>query len=461
MNIIVLGDVMIDINYFSKIERFAPESSKVPIHNITNITYTLGGASNVANNLNQLDTRVKLISVVGRDSYGDKILELLKENSISSKIFKDDRHTTQKHRIFNNNELNSRYDIEDTGDISKNLCDTILDYIYKIEEDEHIDAIVISDYAKGVVSKYLCKEIISYSNTKNIYTFVDPKIKNIDKYSNCFCIKPNIKEAEQMTGSTDNPDIFERLKELVQCDHIVITASENGMYVDSIHNHITHINRHEVIDVTGAGDISLAVLVYLFLKDKNLIDACKIANIIAGKSTLVLGNYLLTNTEIEKLYLSNSIMNDKILFDYEEEKLKYFRDKNVIFTNGCFDIVHSAHLKLLNFCKQKGDILVVGINSDDSVKSLKGVNRPINNITERTDFLLNLNMIDYIVVFNDNTPYTIIDLIRPYCIIKGGDYKREDIVGAELAKEVYIFDYISNKSTSLVINKILNSLDST
>lgn len=458
MVILVIGDSMIDVNYFSKIERFCPESNTTPIHNIMNTTYILGGAANVANNLNKLIPNTLFLSIIGDDYYGEKLLELLNDSSINCKLFKDStRCTTQKHRIFNNNKLSVRYDIENTTDISDDLSNEILKYIFDENEKNHIDVIVISDYAKGVITKYLCENVIKFANDNNIYTFVDPKLKNFDKYKYCFCIKPNLIEAEQITNSKNISEMFTRIKEYLDCKNILITASEKGMYVNNVENHITHIDKINVVDVTGAGDIALSVFIYSFLKEKNMYISSKVSNVISGKSTQVIGNYLLHKNEVDEVYNMFSNTNNKIIFDNEIEKLSSLQNKNVVFTNGCFDIVHSAHLKLLNYCKTKGDILVVGINSDNSIKRLKGEKRPINNISERTDFLLNLNFIDYIVVFNEDTPYNIINLIKPDIIVKGGDYKPETVVGHNIVKEVCIFDYISNKSTSLTISKILDS----
>ena len=162
---------------------------------------------------------------------------------------------------------------------------------------------------------------------------------------------------------------------------------------------------------------------------------------------------------LKNILIKKKINTDinKIIYDYEEDKLKQFQGKNVVFTNGCFDIVHSAHLKLLNFCKTQGEILIVGLNSNESIKKIKGEKRPINDISERCDFLLNLNVVDYVVVFNDDTPYNIINLIKPKTLVKGGDYNHHTIIGAELVENVLIYEYIKNKSSTLIINKIMKN----
>ena len=333
----------------------------------------------------------------------------------------------------------------------------------------NIDAIVISDYNKGLLTSQLCKEIIDYSNKNNIYTFVDPKIKNVEKYQNCFCFKPNMVECKAITelnetelNESKNIDsMFTIIKQKINCKNTVITSGENGIYINNKSNHITHDEKIDVIDVTGAGDIVLTVITYVYLKTKDLVLACKIANSIAGKSVQTIGNYNISNSEIEGYLHSNTIINinmNKIMHDYESDKIQNIKNPNkkIVFTNGCFDILHSAHIKILQFSKKQGNILVVGINSDESIKRFKGSERPINNVEERTNILALFDFIDYIIIFNDDTPYNIIELLKPNILVKGSDYKKDDVVGANLVDDVILFDYIQNKSTTLIVNKIKN-----
>lgn len=464
MNILVIGDVMIDINYISKIDRNAPEAN-IPIYNIFDINYKLGGASNVAINLQRLDVNVELISVIGNDYFGSKIKSIILKNKIKNKLFIDKkRKTTQKNRIIYNNSLAVRYDIEDIFDISINLSNKIINFI---KEKKNLSAIIISDYEKGMITESLSQNIINYANENNIYTFVDPKTKNYKKYLNCFCFKPNLYESQQISQSKELEKIFEFINNTIKNKNTIITCGENGIYVNNVNSHITHITPISVVDVTGAGDIVITILTYCFLKYKDLFVAAKIANYIAGKSVKVIGNYMVNNKEIENYY--QEIMNDcaqqymyiknekkNIIYDTEIDKLISFQDKNVVFTNGCFDIIHSAHLKLLNFARKQGDTLIVGLNGDESIKRNKGEKRPINDINERIEVLLNLNIIDYIIIFNEDTPYNILKHIRPNIMVKGSDYKKENIIGGEFTNHILLFDYIQNKSTSLVVEKILD-----
>jgi D-beta-D-heptose 7-phosphate kinase/D-beta-D-heptose 1-phosphate adenosyltransferase len=288
-------------------------------------------------------------------------------------------------------------------------------------------------------------------------------------------------ESIALTKTTDISNMFVEIKNSLQNTHTIITDGQNGLYVDNVSNHITHDKKFSLVDVTGAGDVVISVLLYCFLTfNKDILNAAFIANYIGGKSVQVLGNYAICLKDIEEGY---SILNLKqqrqeqqtqeqqtqeqqtqeqqtqknIFLDTDTEELKSFQNKNVVFTNGCFDIVHSGHLKLLNYCRKQGEIFIVGLNSDESIKKLKGDSRPINSISERSEFLLDLNIVDYVVIFNDDTPYNVINMIRPKTLVKGGDYCKESIVGSELVDTVLIYDFIENKSSTRIINKILNS----
>jgi len=467
MKVIVIGDIMIDINYFSKIERCAPESADVHIHDIYETSYILGGASNVAQNMCNLNVDVELISVIGNDNSGKKIQTLLEEKNIKHKLFVDtSRKTTQKNRIFNNNKLSVRYDIEERTPINHELQNNIFEYI---KTKNNVAAIVISDYDKGVLHFDLTKEIIDYANLNSILTFVDPKVNNYLKYQNCFCFKPNLMESEIISGKKDITEIINFLQENIKSNHLIITCGKDGIIVDNIDTIIKHTDEINVVDVTGSGDIVLSVLVYVYLFIcKDIVIASKIANYIAGMGVSVIGNYVINMNDINNYLHANNIIckgnknnnnnNNKVIYDFEYNKIltikSLHKHKKITFTNGCFDILHSAHIKLLQFAKSCGDILVVGLNSDESIKRLKGESRPINLIDERSIILSLFDFIDYIIVFNDDTPLNIIKTLEPNIIIKGSDYSKENVVGKEYVDEIVLFDFIDNKSSSLVINKI-------
>jgi D-beta-D-heptose 7-phosphate kinase/D-beta-D-heptose 1-phosphate adenosyltransferase len=458
MNVIVIGDVMIDINYISEIKRNAPEAD-IPIYNISSLKHILGGASNVALNLKNLGTNVEIITVIGDDNYGNEIKNLFCSSQLQHKIFIDkERKTTQKNRIFVNDKLNVRYDIESTHDISDVVEDEIINYIIN-KNHYDIDAIIISDYDKGVITEKLCQTIISYANKKHIPTFVDPKLKNYMKYKGCFLFKPNQTEAETISGEKNIHNILHFIKNKIDCKNILLTRGKEGMILNNVYNKIEHESIINLIDVTGAGDVVLSVLVYVFIKEKDLLKACKIANYIGGKSVGVIGNYSVNLNDINEYdALDINIEKTKILYDYENDKITKIskNNENIVFTNGCFDILHSAHVELLKFSKKQGDVLVVGLNSDESIKRLKGETRPINDIEERSKILSLFDFIDYIIIFSDDTPLNLIKALKPDILIKGSDYNKDNIIGKEYVKNIILFDFVQNKSSTRVINKIKN-----
>jgi D-beta-D-heptose 7-phosphate kinase/D-beta-D-heptose 1-phosphate adenosyltransferase len=454
MTTVIVGDIMIDINYISEVKRNAPEAD-IPIYNILEVHYKLGGASNVANNLNNLDKNTILLSIVGNDHYAEKTKCLLDEKNIKNMLFIDnDRKTTQKHRIFLNDKLHVRYDIEDTNDISVDFSDKLFEYISSVE---NLESIIISDYDKGLITDSLCKRIIKYSNEKNILTFIDPKIKNCSKYSGCFLFKPNQHEAEIISNETTTDNILTKIKHIINCNNILLTRGSEGMILNDNNNKIQHDRIVKLVDVTGAGDIVMAVLVYSYKKYNDLLLSSKIANYVAGKSVGYIGNYEISENDINEYFISveQTLTFDKIIFDNEHNKINLLsKNKNIVFTNGCFDILHSAHIELLKFAKSQGDILVVGLNSDESIKRLKGDKRPINDIYERSKILSLFDFIDFIIVFNDDTPLNIIKLLKPDILVKGSDYNMENIVGKEVVKNIIFFNLIKNKSSTRIINKI-------
>jgi D-beta-D-heptose 7-phosphate kinase/D-beta-D-heptose 1-phosphate adenosyltransferase len=204
----------------------------------------------------------------------------------------------------------------------------------------------------------------------------------------------------------------------------------------------------------------MSLVVYCYLKYSDLNLACKISNYIAGKSVGFVGNYETNLQDIEEFFenkINNDFIKNKIYFDYQINDIKNIsKNNNIVFTNGCFDILHSAHIELLKFAKSKGDILVVGLNSDESIKRIKGQDRPINDINERSKILSLFDFIDYIIIFSYDTPFEIIKLLKPSTIVKGGDYNIENVVGKEYTKEVLLFNYIENKSSTNIIKKIKN-----
>jgi D-beta-D-heptose 7-phosphate kinase/D-beta-D-heptose 1-phosphate adenosyltransferase len=450
---IVIGDVMLDINQICNTTRMAPELNTIPVYNVIETKYILGAASNVAKILNSLNCNVELISLIGNDNNGNIIKTKLFDYNIKHKLFNDDRKTTTKNRIFCNNQLVSRFDIEDTQDISDELADNIFEYIKSFK---NIKSIIISDYDKGLITDKLCKDLISYANNNNILTFIDPKLKNCFKYKDCFCFKPNLSEAIHITKKNDIDEILHNINNIINCKNVILTCGKNGMYLNKIQYHFYN-ETTDVIDVTGAGDVAISVIFFVFLNTQDLMLACEVANYICSKSVATIGNYNVTTKDIDKFYENNN-NSYKIIHCDNIEKIRHLSNiNNIVFTNGCFDIIHSAHIKLLQFSKKQGDILVLGLNSDESIKRLKGEKRPINNIQERTELLKQFDFIDYIIIFEEDTPLNILKNLKPTTLVKGGDYTIDNIIGKEYAKNIILFNYFNNISSSITINKIKNT----
>lgn len=445
MRVLVIGDVLLDIHHICEVTRNAPEAN-IPVYNTLHTEYRLGGAANVAKNMAQLVSNVEIISVIGDDESGKTIAHLLDEFSVDNTLHVDPlRKTTQKTRILHDGQIKARYDVESKHSIDESIEFGLVEYV-KSQQD--IAAIVFSDYGKGMLTKTLCESLIAYANQSNILTFVDSKPTNVAKYAGCVCFKSNLPEGRLITGKHMPHDIVSEFKRLFFCQHAVLTCGDQGMYIDT--EHIRHKTALPVVDVTGSGDIVIAVLAHVYLDTRDIQRAGRVANYIAGKGIGVMGNYTISPTDIEEYV-------DSVVYDTEPDSIRRIRQQHdrVVFTNGCFDILHSAHIKLLQFAKRHGGVLVVGLNSDNSVKRLKGDSRPIQEEKERCEMLKHLGMVDYIVVFEDDTPATILSWLRPNIMIKGGDYTIETVIGREYADAVVLYGYESGKSTSNTIGKIL------
>jgi len=446
MKILVIGDIMLDTYKICDLKTNG-------VYNVTATNYKLGGAANVAVNLKSLGCDVHMIGVRGNDLAGETIINLLNKLDIPNNILIiDDRLTSEKTRIVRE-VIELRFDSESLEDIN-DLIETQIINLVKSQEIKP-DAIVLSDYNKGVLTDRLCKEIIVYCNTFKILSFVDPKFKNPTKFINCSVLKLNLNEGQIITSKKDMHDIFDELRKMGFENHIILTCAEKGMYLNSISHHVKGIRNEQYMDCTGCGDIVISAIALLYSMTNDISRACNVANFLASRSVSSLGNYVVTLKDVEEDFV------DFLVYDYDEKQIKtmnrLYNDKTVVFTNGCFDIIHSTHIQLLNYCKQIGTVLIVGLNSDESIRSLKGESRPVNNLDERIKHLRYLGIIDHIIIFNDITPLKILSILKPEKMVKGGDYTAESIIGKEFAKQTICFSKIDGVSTTKIIEKIHQS----
>jgi len=464
--LLVVGDLMIDHYLWGSCERISPEAP-VQVVNVNNESSVLGGAGNVINNLRALGAQVDVISVVGGCEISDELKSLLNDIQVDTQylITQKDRITSKKSRIIAAQQQVVRYDKESSDEISTESQKTIVNTFETIINN--YDAILLSDYGKGVLTNSLTQSLITLANNNGKKVLVDPKGLDYSKYQGAYLLTPNKKEASEATGINikDNASLTQAIIQLkTECDLDVslITLSEQGVaiYDDELRTHPTVAR--EVFDVTGAGDTVLASLGFALTQNVSIDEAVEFSNLAAGVVVGKIGSATATLNEIIEYESSlNKSTSDGHIKTWDEinfitQELKQ-KDKNIVFTNGCFDILHAGHVRYLETAKSFGDVLIVGLNSDQSVRALKGESRPINTEQDRAYILAALEAVDYVVIFEQDTPYDLIKLIRPNTLVKGGDYEGKSVVGQDVADELKLVQFVKGKSTTKTIEKIQNT----
>ncbi len=461
--LLVIGDLMVDHYLWGSCERISPEAP-VQVVNIEHESAVLGGAGNVINNLKALGAQVDVISVIGGCEISDELKKLLADIKVNTEylITQKDRITSKKSRIIASQQQVVRYDRESTNEISNKSQKSILDTFRRIIRN--YDGVLLSDYGKGVLVSELTQSLITIANENGKKVLVDPKGLDYSKYKGAYLLTPNKKEASEATqiDIKDNESLTQAITQLkTECDLDVslITLSEQGVaiYDDELRTHPTVAR--EVFDVTGAGDTVLASLGFALACEYGIDDAVGFANLAAGIVVGKIGSATATLNEIleyeSSLNKSTSDEHIKTLAEIAalSEELKA-RDKKIIFTNGCFDILHAGHVRYLETAKSYGDVLILGLNSDRSVTALKGEGRPINAQMDRAYILAALEAVDYVVVFDEDTPYDLIKAVKPHVLVKGGDYEGKEVIGQDIADELKLVQFVDGKSTTRTIEKI-------
>ena len=462
-NILVIGDLMIDHYLWGSCDRIAPEAP-VQVVNVKKESSVLGGAGNVINNLVTLGSVVDVISVIGNDSVANELKSLLEKIDVptSNLVVENNRKTSKKSRLIASQQQVLRYDMESIDDINENSHKQIIQTLEK--NIDKYSSIILSDYGKGVLTTNLTKEIIKIANKNNIKVLVDPKGKDYSKYKGSYTLTPNKKEAMEATNIDikDESSLIEALKSLkTQCELEVslITLSEQGIAIFDDELTIKPTVAREVYDVTGAGDTVIASIAFALGNDLDIKDAVYFANLAAGVVVGKIGSATTTLDEIYEyeysLHKSNSTSHIKTFDEIKTLSSKlHSQGKKIVFTNGCFDILHVGHVKYLEVAKSYGDVLILGLNADSSVKKLKGPTRPINTQDDRAYILASLESVDYVVIFEEETPYELIKLIKPHVLVKGGDYEGKEVVGQDIADELKLVQFVDGKSTTNTIKRI-------
>ena len=462
-NILVIGDLMIDHYLWGSCDRISPEAP-VQVVNVKKESSVLGGAGNVINNLVTLGSVVDVISVIGNDSVANELKSLLEKIDVptSNLVVENNRKTSKKSRLIASQQQVLRYDMESIDDINENSHKQIIQTLEK--NIDKYSSIILSDYGKGVLTTNLTKEIIKIANKNNIKVLVDPKGKDYSKYKGSYTLTPNKKEAMEATNIDikDESSLIEALKSLkTQCELEVslITLSEQGIAIFDDELTIKPTVAREVYDVTGAGDTVIASIAFALGNDLDIKDAVYFANLAAGVVVGKIGSATTTLDEIYEyeysLHKSNSTSHIKTFDEIKTLSSKlHSQGKKIVFTNGCFDILHVGHVKYLEVAKSYGDVLILGLNADSSVKKLKGPTRPINTQDDRAYILASLESVDYVVIFEEETPYELIKLIKPHVLVKGGDYEGKEVVGQDIADELKLVQFVDGKSTTNTIKRI-------
>ncbi len=444
--ILCIGDIMLDRFVYGTVSRISPEAP-IPVLARTREDVMLGGAGNVVRNIVSLGAKACFISVVGDDTTGRELIQLIgKEPRIEPYLLTaQGRPTTHKTRYIAGNQQLLRSDYETTAALSDELHDQILQLA--TEELPNYQALILSDYGKGLLTPRLTQALITLANQLEIPVFIDPKQRNFAAYKGAFLLSPNLAEltrAADKDACTDEAELSRTAQSMLeahQLSNLLVTRGKDGMSLFSASQPPHHITAQarEVFDVSGAGDTAIATLTVAYASGCALTEAAELANLAAGIVVGKLGTATIHRTDLKTaLYTrDNSRSQSKILpQDLAASTIKNWQAQGlqVGFTNGCFDLLHAGHLSLLQDASAQCDKLIVAINADASVKRLKGESRPLNNEIDRAMLLAAMDPVDLVVIFREDTPLELLQLLKPDRLMKGADYTLEQVVGRELVE---------------------------
>lgn len=461
--VLIVGDIMLDRYWHGDVARISPEAP-VPVVKINNIEERVGGAGNVALNTAALGCKTSILSLVGNDENAKTLANLLQQADVEHYLIPiNNIPTISKLRIIGRNQQLIRLDQEESF-AGLNQASFIQQYWQLLQDT---DIVIFSDYNKGALSSI--PELIKLANTQNKIILVDPKSKDFSIYNGATIIKPNLVEFEAVVGHCydDNTQIETKALELLKIfdfQAILITRGAHGLSLitkDGTVNHMPTKTR-EVYDVTGAGDSVIATLGASLAAGEDLLTATALANIAAGLSVKKLGATAVSIFELRRAVChKHNDLRTKVLT--EEALLQQVIDarahgETIVMTNGCFDILHPGHVIYLEQAKALGHRLIIAVNSDLSVKRLKGESRPINSLPERMIVLAALDSVDWVIAFNEDTPESLIKIVKPDILLKGGDWQVDQIVGGDFVLanggQVITIPFENGFSTSNVLKKI-------
>ena len=467
--VLVVGDFMLDVYIYGDALRISPEAP-VPVLKVTKTEYSCGGAGSVAADLAALGAVPVCLGVIGDDRNGEILRKKLTEAGadITSLVTLTDRPTTTKQRLIGlaqhrHQQQLFRMDEESTEILSDEQREKIL-RVFK-DKLQQADIICLQDYDKALLRLDICRKMIELARNVDKKILVDPCLSSdYSKYTRATLITPNRQETFAKVGfeiktADDATRAAEQLAQELQLEAVVITLDKEGAYLRTQKmSEIIPTRPRSVYDVTGAGDMVLATLAITLAADCDYKTAVQLSNITSGIEVEKFGAATVT---IEEIINEITGKSDKVrpLNSLIKELLEHRRQNaTIVFTNGCFDMVHRGHIEFLKFCKLQGDIIVVGLNSDSSAKNIKGPDRPINNQYDRAAVLAALETVDYITVFDEPDPLNLIKKIKPDVLVKGKDWAQKSIVGAEFVESyggrVVLAPLVEGKSSTATIEKI-------
>jgi len=467
-HIVVVGDIILDEYLYGAVGRISPEAP-VPVLQSSRNHAVLGGAANVANNLAALGCQVTLVGILGEDAPGERLRALLKSAGVGADgiLVDADRPTTHKLRIVAQRQQMLRIDRELCQPIDAAQVEIALNLIRP-----HLlnaDVVVLSDYAKGFVTGPLTQAVIALASGRNLPVLVDPKGTDYTRYRNVAALTPNLHELEVAAGSSVNtPEGLEKAARIVldqtQAKALLVTCGADGMKVFAPACSPIHIpaQAREVFDVTGAGDTVIAVFALGIARGLEFVAAARVANAAAGLVVGKMGTATISRVELWDAVAGAEASPEGKIVDLSAlvDRVTAARraGKRIVFTNGCFDLLHAGHVAYLQQARREGDVLVVGLNSDASVKKLKGPERPLVPERERAQVLAALEAVTYITVFADETPANIIEHLRPDVLVKGADYAPDQVVGRQTVESyggrLVLVPLVKGQSTSGLIAAI-------
>lgn len=472
--VLLVGDFMLDEYVFGDADRISPEAP-VPVLSVVNREYRAGGAGSVALDLLALRARVVCAGVTGNDNAGATITTMLEEHgaSVAGILALSDWATTTKQRLVGLAQHRHRQQLVRVDQESPtNLPEGIDTQLWMMIENMlgECDIVCLEDYGKAVLSESFVRQIIEAASNRNLPVVVDPaRIHDYRKYSGATCITPNRAEIQLATGIrvVDLPTMEQAATAILNCglESVVLTLDRDGSYAARRDGWCKFIPTRPrlVYDNTGAGDMVLAMLTLAMTAGCTLEEAAALANHAAGLEVEKFGSVPVSREEIlSDLLEANQGIAGKVRpiqqIVAEINRRRQQANQKIVFTNGCFDIIHAGHCQYLAYAKSQGDVLVVGMNSDASVKRLKGDPRPVNSQDDRSAVLASLEMVDYVVVFDHDDPLPVIEQIQPDVLVKGADWKNKTVVGREVVEnnggKVVLAPFLKGRSTSSLIDKL-------